>query len=79
MGLSIPQMSFIRYDKLRFRNLIYKSENLMSVLSGASPSGDKQAYTRVEEGFLTMLLFSHWKMAIIFFSSNMVARKLLRF
>ncbi|NLM76441.1 MAG: cell wall metabolism sensor histidine kinase WalK [Clostridiaceae bacterium] len=37
-------------DKLRFRNLIYKSENLMSVLSGASPSGDKQAYTRVEEG-----------------------------
>jgi len=37
-------------DKLRFRSMIYKSENLMSVLSGTSPSGDKQAYTRVEEG-----------------------------
>lgn len=36
-------------DKLRFKSLIYKSENLLSVLSGKSATGEKQAYTRVGE------------------------------
>lgn len=34
-------------DKLRFKSLIYKSENLLSVLSGKTSTGEKQAYTRV--------------------------------
>lgn len=37
-------------DKMRFRNLIFKSENLISVLSGKKLVGDMQDYTRDENG-----------------------------
>ena len=37
-------------DKVRFRNQIFKSENLISVLSGEKIIGDNQDYTRTDNG-----------------------------